>query len=222
MICLIIATAFEAGGLIDQLQVDNSCLPQKLILADGLSVILSGPGPVNAGLSLTLLQEVLESDPETHFINAGIAGSLSGDPLMSIHYPTQFSFDVGSPAESVSRGLMNQSYPLLDSVEGAHLVTVPAPLWDKKYGQELAERGCDLVDMEAYVFARWAELKKAQISFVKIISDNGNEDQKHLFMVNAKSAVVVLVEGLKCLRGLISKQETVNLQELKKCFGSKI
>ena len=222
MICLLIATAFEAGELVDQDQFNEISSPQKILLEESLCLIISGPGPVNAGLSLGLIQEVLGSHPKTHFINVGIAGSLVGADLLSIHYPKQFSFDVGSPAESVSVGLMNQSYPMLASVEGAHLATVPAPLWDKSYGQLLAKRGADLVDMEGYVFARWAELNKTEMNFVKIISDNGDEDQRHLFMTNARRAVDSLAEGLKRLRSLISKQETVNLQELKKCFGSKI
>ena len=217
MICLLVATSFEAGDLVDQSKEFD--YPSKIVLNDRMILLLTGAGPVNAGLALGEMNDLLKTHPKIQFINVGIAGSLKKHDLLTVHFPTRFRFDCGAETQSASPGLLKSCYPDCDLFEGDRIVTVPAPLWNKQYGQVLASQGGDLVDMEAYVFARWAELNSASMRFVKIVSDRGDEDEQSDFMANARLAVKELSRGLKSLRELISKQDTVNLKQLKYCFG---
>lgn len=143
-------------------------------LAGGLPVLITGPGKVNAAVSVTA---ALSSARPASVINLGTAGGLH-DGLAGIHQVhavIQHDFD-----SAAIRALVQRDYgtPIeLATDAGAQrvvLATGDAFISDAGVRRQLAARA-HLVDMEGYAVAWAARAAGVPVRLVKLVSDSADD-----------------------------------------------
>lgn len=150
-------------------------------LDDGLPVLITGPGKVNAAVAVTA---VLATARPASVINLGTAGGLHGglSGVHEIHTVRQHDFD-----HAVFRDLVNRDYGLpirLDSHEDAARLTLATGdrfVADSDLRNSLS-RDAHLVDMEGYAVAWSARAAGVPVRLVKLVSDDADEGAGRTWM----------------------------------------
>jgi adenosylhomocysteine nucleosidase len=142
-------------------------------LDDGLPVLVTGPGKVNAG---TAVSAVLASARPASVINIGTAGGLH-DGLRGVHeVRTVLQHDFDSTA---IRAIVNRDYggPIHLESDTARLVLATGDRFiaDPVMRDALA-RDAHLVDMEGYAVAWAARIAGVPVRLVKLVSDDAGAD----------------------------------------------
>lgn len=216
MIALLLATEFELGNRVFEWEDFEGA--KLSVLNEGLCLLITGAGLADTALSLSRLEKLKSNYGVSQFINIGIAGCLNEDLCEEAYIPGSFSFNTFSLGESPTKGFVENCYPKIDLYEGPHLATSAVPVWDQRTKQYLSELGADLVDMEAYLFAKWAKESDQDFYFLKFISDRASKESKEKFKTGAFKAIERISEGLCSLEALICESKEVDLGLIKKCF----
>lgn len=216
MIALLFATEFELGNkTFDWVDFDGLKISY---LNQNICIIITGAGIADTALSLISLNNFRQKHESVKIINIGIAGCLNEALDHGAYMPGVFTFNTFSLGESPSEGFVESCYPQVKLYEGPVLVTSAVPVWDKVTKAFLSKSNADFVDMEAYLFAKWAKESSQEFYFVKIISDHASEESKEKFKIGAFKAIESISDGLSSLEALISASKEVDLESIKKCF----
>lgn len=184
---LIIASSFEAEPFIKDLKKVT-----EHIFEGKYRVVISGTGLVN--MATATLRTALELNPEK-VINLGIAGAVN-DNFSAGQIIKAEKFNIFSSVDipESSQNIWESSYPSIGRSNGASLYTSLHPVWNEQDKNKLKELNADLLDMEAYAFAKVCKEQQVDFEVIKAISDNLQKKSQAEFLTNAQKAIKELYQ----------------------------
>ena len=159
-------TNFDPKTTLLIVAVENE-LPRDLVA--GWQIVYSGVGKVNA--AITLCDSLVVYQPK-RVINYGSAGSLRTD-LSGLHRVTRFQ---QRDMDARALGFVLGQTPFEDNVIIDHGGKGLCCGTGDNFVSVAPEMDSDLVDMEAYVFAKICKQKSVEFHCFKFVSDNADSD----------------------------------------------
>ena len=189
---LFIASQFEADFFLDDYnQVDNN------VYEKDCRIIVTGIGLVNTAISCTQFFSDYGISEEDEYINIGIAGAVNkAYTVGEIIEAKSFSVFNAADIPESSQSILELAYPKIGNGT-ISLASSPAPVWGKPSIDKLKELKVDLVDMEAYSFAKVCTEKGITFKVIKSVSDHLTKSSQNNFLKNAKQSTLNLKKHLE-------------------------
>jgi nucleoside phosphorylase len=187
MLTLIIASNFEAKPFIKDLKK----VAENIFEGD-YRVIISGTGLVNMAAATVRTISELNFNK---IINLGIAGAVN-DHFTAGQVIKAKKFNIFSSVDipDSSQNIWENSYPSLGQSNDISLYTSLHPVWNEQDKNKLKELNADLLDMEAYAFAKVCNEHQVDFEVIKAISDSLHKKSQKEFLVNAQKAIEELYQ----------------------------
>ncbi|MGK4580758.1 nucleosidase [Kitasatospora sp. HPMI-4] len=163
-------------------------------LGDGLPVLLTGIGKVNAAASLATV--LARGAVPSEIVNLGTAGALRPGWSGIHQVPQVIQHDIDPTALHALTGRLYGAPITVSEAPGPILATGDLFVSDPQARDRLAERA-DLVDMEGYALASVAQHAGVPIRLIKHVSDEADESAARSWRESVDGSSKILAEWVR-------------------------